>query len=624
MTTQNSLRSTGGRSNLLPVDKPIREWTFDDGLGLIDSSLSDGPTARGYLANRRYIVDRDHWQNGDPWVGPRGSPETEQLVLDGVQPQFTPVDVINECLDTLRNALLERRPTTTFGLREAAEPGSDTEKAAQKRSALVMRRLLEWADKRQLWQLLGTVVRRSAYATWGTMRAYVPTNRLTRTESTPEGEDEGATPVVTYSFPTGLSLEEALDSIHVTAPDPEACVVWSDPETRERVAVFFYRYAEKDYIELWWVDRERGTTYVRTLCAGMEPQEVALELGKRLPVVQLSGDLLITESVRRQQARLNFFESLMVRVGETSGFPERYTTNAKPTGIWLTVPPSDGPALEMVEEGSTVWYLHPTPRTLGAAVTTDLVGVQDDVLVNGERTGGKTTLTPGVIFREPTNPEFAIDSAAHAKQTIREECHQGHIGMDGDATSTGWSRVQARTSFISDVTARKGPLEAMLAELFEVVLAYAGQMTTELGDFLELFRCVVVAHISPGPVDPAERTAVLEQVKAGLLSMESALTMLNVADVRAEMDRLEHEPAAKMVRLGAQFDLVGKLTLAGLQLDTACTIAGVAPEHLTLIKADVVRIRAELAAEDEDEEREGGGGGEKPPAGRPAPRGIAA
>jgi hypothetical protein len=64
-------------------------------------------------------------------------------------------------------------------------------------------------------------------------------------------------------------------------------------------------------------------------------QEFPVKLGKRLPIAQMMADLLITDMVRRQQKSLNYFETVLTRVIETAGFPERYTTNAKPSGVWL-------------------------------------------------------------------------------------------------------------------------------------------------------------------------------------------------------------------------------------------------------------------------------------------------
>ena len=598
MSATNSLqRSASARMRRLPENKSVQQWTFEEATGVIESCILDGPTREGFDQNVAYVVDRDHWQRGTPWVGPRGTTETEAIVLDAVEPQFTPVDETNACLDRFTDALLERIPTLNFVPRQPVERGSDEEKALQERAKSVVERVQRWAQRRKLWDVVRESVKRSRWACWGTLREWIPESRLTRVELLPENAEEGATPTVEFDFPSGKTLDEALDAIFVTAPEPDQCVVYEDPETRERVAIFMYCFDDREYVELWWVDRATQRTHVRTLTSGDEPIEHDFDLGGRLPIVQLDGELLITESVRRQQARLNFFESLMVRVGETAGFPERYTANAQPTGLWMTTAPTDGPALSTTAQDGTTWYLHPTPRTLGASITTDLVGVQDDILDENGILRGKKTLTPGVTFREPTDPEYAIKACRHAKAAIREECHQGHIGMDGEATATGWSRVQARAGFVTDVNNSRESLQLMLEEFFEVVLAKAGLMSGELGDFLSVFRAAVSVHVAPGPVDPEERNAINLQVEKGLLSIETALTMLGIEDVQAELHRLRNEPEAQLAILTKQFQLVAVIMGAGLQLTTACEIAKIPDEHLALIKRDV-----ELAAKSEEDD----------------------
>ena len=77
-------------------------------------------------------------------------------------------------------------------------------------------------------------------------------------------------------------------------------------------------------------------------------------------LAELRAPVLITDPVRRQQARLNFFESTLVRVVETAGFAERYTLNAAPQGMWLKTPPTTAPALDtQVDANNVTWYLHP-------------------------------------------------------------------------------------------------------------------------------------------------------------------------------------------------------------------------------------------------------------------------
>lgn len=608
---------SSAKKSALPINKPFAEWTHEEALQVLRGAVADGPTQDGYDRNRRYVVERDHWQEGDDWMGPRGTASTEQVVLAKVHPQYVPVDTLGEVMATAADALLERRFDLGFPLREPPEDAKSTagkaaEEAAKKRAEVVIRRLREWGDRRKIMQHARRAYTHSRWACWGVLRAWVPPAKLDKLEG--QTPDDGTAPPVSFAFPTGLTLEGALDRIYLSSPEPECCVVYEDPETRDRAAVFEYSYDDDEYVELWWVDAA-GVTWVRTL-GGSLPVEGELqqaELGGHLPFAQVDADLLITESVRRQQARQNFFESLLVRVGEAAGFPERYTINAKATGIWLQTAPTDGPALEVVEQDGVTWYLHPGERTLGSAITTDLVGITDE----DPETGKPRTTTPDVKRFEPTDPDYAIKAAKHARQTIRSECKQGHIEIDGEAAATGWSRVQARARFLSDALNHQGPLEQVIAEVLEVVLYYASLMTAELGDFCAQQRAQVTLRVSPGPVSPEERTAINQQVEAGLMAPETAMALLGIEDVQAESERIRSSPEGMAARLAKQFELLALATGAGLGLLVAARIVGFDEQHIALMQAD---LEAQQTLEQEDEDVEARDAGDPTPKPQPLPK----
>jgi hypothetical protein len=143
----------------------------------------------------------------------------------------------------------------------------------------------------------------------------------------------------TASLPTNLTPEQALDAVQLTAPSPESGFVYTEPDTQEQVGVFFFAVGDgtansattRKFAELWFLDGDN--TVLRVVEENsVTAQEVTIRTGKRLPIAQMNADLLITDAVRRQQKSLNYFETLLVRVVETAGFPERYTLNAKPLG----------------------------------------------------------------------------------------------------------------------------------------------------------------------------------------------------------------------------------------------------------------------------------------------------
>lgn len=572
----------------------FRAWTLQDIRREIAAEIDRTVSPYGYDANYAYIELRDHWQNGDTWVGPDGgSLAVRRAILDAVQRQFTPVDLIAEALDTFADALLQREPGIAFVALEPAEPETSTADAQQKEADAMYADVSKWWDGKRLWEHARHAAKRSRWAMRGALRLWISPAalELSNTEiATPSQES-------TTVLPTELSFADALGVINVNAPLPDACFTFMDLNTQTPVAVFLTTDDEGEPVaEMWFTEvgstNDKGernaadaTVYTVLRIVGDsdapkdQPQEYRLETGGRLPIHEMPGSLLITDAVRRQQARANFFETLLLRIGETAGFPERYTTNAKPQGIWLQTKPTNGPALDEHTDGEVTWYLHPSPRTLGASITTDLRGLESE-----KDDQGRTTIaTPGVIFKEPTDPQGAINSSIHARRTFLQSCHQGHMAMESRADSSGVAYEQARASFESDLNNSSGPLTALIASTIEYAIALAEQMAggiTPAGvasakpgtRFLDRYRCVVTLHPSAGPITAAMRTSVGAEVEAGRLSKAAGMAQNGVEDVSGELEAIATSPEGRAALTQAQGTAVQAWTLAGLDILSAVRI----------------------------------------------------
>jgi hypothetical protein len=385
--------------------------------------------------------------------------------------------------------------------------------------------------------------------------------------------------------------------VQLTAPAPSAGFLYTDPDTQAECAVFFYETAKtatapaKKEVELWFVDGDQ--TILRIVQEGGDAASAAefpVPMGGRLPMAQMMADLLITDPVRRQQKTLNYFSTLLVRIVEAAGFPERYTTNAKPTGMWLTTAPTDGPPLELIEVDGKKWYLHPAPRQLGPMVTTDLRGI---VVSKSDATGGETIATPGVVFKEPTDPDYLIRTCEHGRTTILRACKQAHLATESTAESSGLAYQQARAVFGKDLKATKAPLEGMIRNIIESVIALAEHMSgvAPASSFLSRFRCVVNLHVDPGPASPLEMAEYREQNKAGLLSRESAMARGGVEDTSAELDALTTDPIALANLRLIQGQAMAALQLGGAGFFGAARALGLTDEEAKdLMASDTDRI----------------------------------
>ncbi len=580
------------------------EWTLQDVqeavAGAIEEQLG---SQEAFDESAAFIEEHDHWQDGDAWVGPNGgtSDEVRTAVLAAVERQFTPRDAVSEVLDRMANALLRQEPGLDITpLEPVLEDASDEARATQEAEIDEIRaRLSAWWDAKKLWNLARKAVKRSRWAARGALRTWIAPGHLVTTEA--ETDDGGK--LTSQELPTADSFADAMAMVQLSAPEPDACYVYIDEETQRRCAIFLFEdpETEKEAAELWWLD-EKGQTVVRVVGeAGSEEDDASFDLGGRLPIAEMGAELLITEPTRRQQKRLNFAESLLTRVAETGGFPERYTLNAEPGGIWLQTQPAEGPALKThTDKAGRVWYLHSAPRTLGAAITTDLVGV---TMRSGD---GETRATPGVVFKEPTDPEYAIKSARHAYRTILEQCKQGHIVEGGTAEASGVAYQQARADYEDDLNTVRGDLEGMVGQVLEVAIAWADAMMGTPTRYLERYRIGVTMRVRSGPVTPAEQQQNNENVKGGTLSPETAMALNGVEDVDAELAKLASSPEAVVSLRTKQIGGVVELAAEGVPLDLAAEIVGVTdPELLAKFKAAEAAKSAGKRQEDaQDDEAE--------------------
>lgn len=568
------------------TQKDFKDWTLEDAQSAVSAAIAEGAgSQQAYTANAAYVEEHDHWQNGSTWAGPNGGSDAEvrARVLASVQRQFTPVDVVGEVLDNLANALLKREALVSFVAVDPADPKSEdeaerTRAEEQAAEAKAMNEAVSrWWDKKLLWALARKATKRSRWAGRGALRVWIAPGALVEGDAE-EGEASARV------LPSGLAFADALARVELSAPTPDTARVFINPTTQRRAAIFLFETKDgQKAAEIWSVDGT-GTdakTVLRVLSGTGDTtrnEEHSVPIGGRLPIAEMEADLLITEPVRRQQARLNFFESMLVRVGEAAGFPERYTTNAKPNGMWLKSAPTDRPPLEVREIDGETWYLHPQPRTLGASITTELVGIEitDDA--------GRTTLaSPSVTKFDPTDPDYAIRAARHARRTILESCRQGHLAADSTAESSGLAYQQARAKFENDVENTRSPLESMLRTIIETAIALAELMSSKPagGSFLDRFRCVVTARVSVGPILPDEKRVNSEQAEKGHLSRESAMAANGVEDVPAEIALVDTDERARLALEKTRAETVKSWIDAGAGVAFAAKRAGMSEEEAT-------------------------------------------
>jgi hypothetical protein len=575
--------------------KPVEQWTLDDAKEAVRYQATEKAGAEGFDTTRRYLEEHDHWQEGK--VLPLGTtdPAVRQAVLDAAKPQFTPVDAIGEVLTNVANALLKSEAAVSFAPKDLPADGEPTEQQTT-RSDQMVRLLSGWWDRVRLWEKARDAAKRARAYGRGYLRLWLPAGLLdARSVIDPSAADEEQAETVVDALPSGLSAEDAFRRLQLSAPDPLEAAIYVDSDTQEQVAVFLFRDKEdEDGAELWTVNAQTGDAVVRVVSQDATIQAATypkIPLAGRLPIAEMEADILITEPVRRQQASLDFGESIVNRTLETAGFPERTITNAEPHGIWTKQKPLGKP-LDIDVIGGETWYLAAADRTLGSSITTEVIGLKDDT-----GTGSFVRQSPGVIKFEPTSPEFAILATEHRKATIYASCHQLHLMPSSTANLAADTIRQLRAPFEADVTNTKAPLEGMLRDILEAAVVWAGAMSSDpiFSGFLDRYRCVVNLHVDTGPPTAAEMTTNSQLAKDGQLSVTTAMSRNGVEDTDAELEAIQSQPAvmadltlkqaqiiAALVNTGWPDDIIAEIARDGLTDDIIERIKTFAEEQAAL------------------------------------------
>lgn len=569
--------------------KRFDEFTYDDAVAEIERRKKDR-LGDAYQVNHDMAELHDFWQDGELWVGPRGGLLAWNAeVRDRIKAQYIPGGAVLEALANFVRGMLGKQANIQA---VPAGPVSEAEEEARNREAGELIEVLSvWWDRVELWEKMRRAVARSRWAGWGPLRLRIPTGRLI------ERETEDGT--VIRELPKFGTLEEALEAIELHAPEPDQCIVIQHPDTQQRAAIFHYtdqadNGSPVNYVELWY--EEDGKTVLRILQQGAgEATVLSYDWGGALPISEVDGEVMITEPVRRAEAALAFASTNFVRTVETAGFRERYTINAEPAGLWLPARPEGGAPRTMDDGQGGTLYFHPLPRSLGAGITTDLIGIPVESDTDGEKRA-----TPQITIADPVDPKYATDAEEFARARVLQRCGQGHLAMIASGEASGFAYEQARAAFAGDLQLHVDPTERGLTQILEAVVAMAESMMVRPLNVLERLRLIVTLTPDAGPISPEMRKQYIEEAEKGCRSRSSAMALIGIDDVQAELEAIEQDPlnqismterrAKAMAAFPDEVPLVTRAILVGYTEEEARQYFG---------EADAARVRAEEQARDE-------------------------
>lgn len=515
--------------------QPFPTWTYEDAQSAIRALIP-----KDYEERRDYAADL-HWRDGKGWIGPKaptGAPTAVEMTA-GIRRQFASYDGCGEVLDAIRDAF-STEAQVGFDTIENRAPDTQIPSDVQRIGDEALGILTRLWDRVQLHEALKPAIRSAAWSERAGLRWWIPPGRAVKR---PDADgNEGA------ELPTAPSFDDASEWLALSRPTPETAAVVIDEPTQERAAVFLdaIKDGQREIHRAVIAYREGEETVWRTVYENEAriAEERRLPTGGVLPIAEMRGENLLTPSVIATQQQLDYAESVVTRTVETAGFRERYIGNAEPTGVWVPLQPGEVPTgPTRAHEGHT-YQLRPAPRTLGASVTTELVG-----LLTESEDGKMTRATPAVESFDPTDPEFAIKVGKHARAKILRMCRQGHRAGDSTGEASGFAYQQDRAAFEKDLQNRKGAAEGMLRDLLTAALGIIEGLAGQPGYFTGRIRITVDMHVDAGPRSPDERNQDRMDVEAGLLSRETAMARNRVEDVVGEINRIESETRNRLSTL---------------------------------------------------------------------------
>lgn len=490
--------------------------------------------SEGAIANTLFY-NGDHWQNGAGYIGAKplithGFNQTMAQIKEGFQSE----NVIKEIVDRHVGGVLGREPLWGFVPQKTVSQNSltrrrrlakflrqlfvnnDQEVLQDPRAQEADEALTVWWDRAEPRKKLKEALRICLNEERAFLRLFVPRGLRDEDNEVPEQK----------------SLADALSLLHIDVITCDKGGVFIDTDTQKPFALYVYQVNQSKCVELSYVGKD-GKTILQVLSDNPDliVEPIAYEMQGRLWMYEVSRAALITEQIRSEQKALNLTKTKLIRNVNLAGDLERAIMNAERPKRKVKVADSTQVS-GYREETIDSEYLQ------GAGVTNLITGL---LIKDAE---GKIIgrANPNISYRNPVPIETFVGTRAECRESIHGQAQQLHIMIAGDATVSGRSREQARGEYRSSLNDSKEGFDGAGRWVIESPLYLASQFCNRTAEFAHLrgvFDCV----IEDGPVSLEERTANREDVNAGLLSKESAMSRNGVEDTDAEKARIAEDKA---------------------------------------------------------------------------------
>lgn len=245
------------------------------------------------------------------------------------------------------------------------------------------------------------------------------------------------------------------------------------------------------------------------------------DLGGLLPIVEMSGPCLITQSIRSLQLALNTTLTMCGQNVSLAGFVERVILNAQMPGEWED------------RGGREVFVPSTEAVQFGPGRAPFLVGVPV-----GDPANPSGYTTPSISYRDPSPVVTFTDSFDLLRTAFYQAMGLGHLLSAGDGSLSGVSRIHIKDNWITRLGLYRPIVETAIADIFRIVLLQLQGMKAVDAKNLEP---VVELRLNIGRPLPEEQTAVIANYNAGLISRTRAMSGVGVEDPDAELELINRE-----------------------------------------------------------------------------------
>lgn len=487
----------------------------------------------GAIANTLFY-EGDHWQSGNGWIGakPLITHGLNQTLLQ-IKEAFVSENVIAEVVDRHVGGILGREPLWGFVPQQTVSqstqtrrnrfaklfsfvlPKSQSPAQIDKLAQEADEALTVWWDQAKPRKKLKEALAKCLNEEKILLRLFVPRG-LTK-----DGQ-----------IPQQRSLTDALKFLHIDVVCSDKGGVFIDSTTQKPFGLYVYKVDQSTCVELSYVN-ELGQTILQALSDNPElvVDPIPYDLQGRLWMFEVNRKALITEQIRSNQKSLNLALTMMMRNVNLAGNLERVIINAERPKQKIKVADSSQASGYREETIDSEWLTGPGVSNLLSGLL-----IRDD---DGKIIG---RANPNISYRDPVPIDTFVGTRDSMYASILGQAQQTHALISGDAQASGKSREQARAEYRSSLLDSQESLDDTGRWTLDTGLRIAAQFCDRVNDFAGL-RCNFEAVVEDGPVSPEERAANREDVKAGLLSKESAMSSNGRDDTDAEKARIAEDKA---------------------------------------------------------------------------------